>query len=72
MKYSYLSFILSSIFIRIFSAEYCKYGVSCLNSCTQCGDDNDFSDCNYVNLFCGNSLFDYVSPPLILKIQKYK
>ena len=54
MKYSYLSFILSSIFIRIFSAEYCKYGVSCLNSCTQCGEDNNFSGCNYVNLFCGN------------------
>jgi hypothetical protein len=54
MKYNYLSFIFSSIFIRIFSQEYCKYGVSCLSGCTQCGNNNVFSDCNYVNLFCGN------------------
>lgn len=54
MKYNYFSFILSSILIRIFSVEYCKYGVSCLNSCTYCGENNNFNDCNYVNLFCGN------------------
>ena len=54
MKYNYLSFILSSILIRVFSVEYCKYGVSCLNSCTYCGSINDFDNCNYVNLFCGN------------------
>ena len=54
MKYNYFSFILSSILIRIFSVEYCKYGVSCLNSCSYCGIDNAFSDCNFINLFCGN------------------
>ena len=54
MKYNYFSFILSSIFIRIFSEEYCKYGDPCLNTCTKCGNNNDFSNCNYVNLFCGN------------------
>lgn len=54
MKYNYFSFILSSILIRIFSVEYCKYGVSCLSSCTYCGEDNNFNGCNYINLFCGN------------------
>ena len=54
MKYNYFSFILSSIFIRIFSEEYCKYGDACLNTCTKCGNNNDFSNCNYVNIFCGN------------------
>ena len=54
MKYNYFSFILTSIFIRIFSEEYCKYGDACLNTCTKCGNNNDFSNCNYVNLFCGN------------------
>ena len=54
MKYNYFSFILTSIFIRIFSEEYCKYGDPCLNTCTKCGNNNDFSNCNYVNIFCGN------------------
>ena len=59
MKYNFLSVILSSIFIRIFSQNICKYGDSCLNGlCQKCGYDDDFSNCNYANLFCTNTNSD--------------
>jgi len=56
MKYNFLSVILSSIFIRIFSQNICKYGDSCI--CQKCGYDDDFSNCNYANLFCTNTNSD--------------
>ena len=58
MKYNCLSFILSSMLIRIFKAEYCKLGVSCLNGCINCGNDNNFDGCNYINLFCSNTNYE--------------
>lgn len=47
-----LVFLFHSLFINIFCANYCTFGESCLNRCDICGIDNDYSNCNYYNLFC--------------------
>ncbi len=52
MKIKFLYIIFQSLFIVIFSNNYCSFGESCLNKCVNCGEDNDYSNCNYYNLFC--------------------
>jgi hypothetical protein len=47
-----LVILFHSLFINIFCTNYCSYGESCLNRCDICGVDNDYSNCNYYNLFC--------------------
>lgn len=49
-KFIYLIFLSSKI--KILSNKYCRFGESCLNNCNNCGEDNDYSNCNYYNLFC--------------------
>ena len=49
-KFIYLIFLFSKI--KILSSKYCRFGESCLNNCNNCGEDNDYSKCNYYNLFC--------------------
>ena len=47
-----LVILFESLFINIFCINYCTFGESCLNTCNICGEDNDYSNCNYYNLFC--------------------
>ena len=52
MKYELSYTLFTSIFINIFCITYFKYGEVCLNENKVCGEDNDFSQCSYYNLFC--------------------
>ena len=53
MKNKLLYFaIFQSLFVYINSENYCKFGSSCLNNCIICGINNNYSNCNYYNLFC--------------------
>lgn len=52
MNIKFLFILYQTLFINIFCENYCKLGASCLNSCVNCGMDNNYIDCNYYNLFC--------------------
>ena len=52
MKYELSYIIFTSIFINTICIVYRKYGELCLNTNNICGQDNDFSQCSYFNLFC--------------------
>ena len=52
MKINLIYFLFQILFLKIFCNNYCRFGESCLNKCINCGDDTNYSDCNYYNLFC--------------------
>ena len=52
MKIKFIFILFQIFFINIFCENYCYFGESCLNSCTNCGNDNNYASCNYYNLFC--------------------
>ena len=52
MKIKFIFILFQSIFLNIFCNNYCRFGESCLNNCKNCGEDYNYSDCNYYNLFC--------------------
>ena len=53
MKINFIEYILFQLlFLKIFCNNYCRFGESCLYKCKNCGEDNNYSECNYYNLFC--------------------
>ena len=52
IKFIFIFILFQTFFINIFCENYCVFGESCLNSCNNCGNDNNFESCNYYNLFC--------------------
>ena len=53
MKIKFLFIIFESLFINILCESYCRFGENCL--CKICGEDKNYSDCNYYNLFCDSN-----------------
>ena len=51
--------LLTIVSYIILDTEICSYYNNC--SCTYCGEDNNFTNCNYINLFCdeGENYFQY-------------
>ena len=46
--YLFLFLILTSFIVL--DAEICSFETSC--ACSYCGEDGNFTKCNYINLFC--------------------
>ena len=52
MKNKFIFILFQTFFIYIFCVNFCYFGESCINSCINCGNDNNYANCNYYNLFC--------------------
>ena len=53
MKIKFLFIIFESLFINFLCESYCRFGENCL--CKICGEDKNYSNCNYYNLFCDSN-----------------